>query len=39
VSVRQTVPHLEVHVLPPDLRAVGSEPLVEAIRELAAVVA
>lgn len=39
MSVRQTVPHLEVHVLPPDLRAVGSEPLVEAIRELAAVVA
>ncbi|MGH2391940.1 MAG: hypothetical protein ACRDGH_00385 [Candidatus Limnocylindria bacterium] len=39
VSVRQTVPHLEVHVLPPDLRAIGSEPLIEAIRGLAAEVA
>jgi hypothetical protein len=35
VSVRQTVPHLEVHVRPPDLDAVQSEPLIEAIRGLA----
>ena len=39
VSVRQTVPHLEVHVLPPDLAAVQSEPLIEAIRGLAAEIA
>jgi hypothetical protein len=35
LSVRQTVPHLEVHVRPPDLKAVGSAPLVDAVRELA----
>jgi hypothetical protein len=35
VSVRQTVPHLEVHVRPPDLATVQSEPLIEAIRGLA----
>ncbi len=39
LSVRQTVPHLEVHVLPPDLTTVSSEPLIEAIRGLAAGVA
>jgi hypothetical protein len=35
VSVRQTVPHLEIHVRPPDVRAIGSAPLVEAVHGLA----
>jgi hypothetical protein len=35
VSVRQTVPHLEIHVRPPDVGAVGSAPLVEAVRGFA----
>jgi hypothetical protein len=35
ISVRQTVPHLEVHVLPPDLQAAGSARLFSAVRELA----
>ncbi len=35
MSLRQTVPHLEVHVRPPDLRAVESGPLVEAFHALA----
>ena len=35
LSVRQTVPHLEVHVLPPNLNEVSGEPLIEAIRGLA----
>lgn len=35
MSVRRTVPHLEVHVRPPDLAAVDSTPLIEAIRGLA----
>jgi hypothetical protein len=39
ISLRQTVPHLEVHVRPPDLRAAGSGPLIDALRELAAEIA
>lgn len=35
VSVRQTVPHLEIHVRPPDATSLGSAPLVEAVRSLA----
>jgi hypothetical protein len=36
VTVQPTVPHLEVHVLPPAMAAVPSERLIDAIRDLAA---
>jgi hypothetical protein len=35
LSVRQTVPHLEIHVRPPDVSAIGSTSLVETVREIA----
>ena len=38
LTVSQTVPHLEVHALPPDLRGSGSARLFSAVRELAELV-
>ena len=38
LTVSQTVPHLEVHALPPDLREKGSARLFSAVRELAELV-
>jgi hypothetical protein len=35
ISVHSVVPHLEVHVLPPDPGRMGSEPLIAAVRDLA----
>jgi hypothetical protein len=35
ISIRQTVPHLQVHVRPPDLATVGADDLLGAIRDLA----
>jgi len=35
LSIRRTVPHLEVHVRPPDAARVPAERVVEAVRELA----
>lgn len=35
LSIRRTVPHLEVHVLPPDPARVPSERLTRAVREIA----
>ena len=35
IAVRQTVPHLEIHVVPPDIRLSGSARLFTVIRQLA----
>lgn len=35
LSVRKDAPHLEIHVVPPDLRAAGSARLFTAVRQLA----
>ena len=35
LSIRETAPHLEIHVVPPDLAAAGSARLFTAIRQLA----
>lgn len=35
LSIRRTVPHLEVHALPPALDAIGSERLIRTVRDIA----
>lgn len=35
LSVRQTVPHLEIHLLPPDTATVNSRRLLDTVREIA----